>query len=100
MAAFLIILGVVLGFIGGCNLIEALVDRNPMAALGGAAIGVVFAIAGLLCFIFGIVRASRSKALVGNTRKCPFCAEMVKPEAKVCRYCSRDLPTVDAVTAP
>ena len=27
----------------------------------------------------------------GNGRKCPFCAEIVKVEAKVCRYCSRDL---------
>jgi hypothetical protein len=25
-------------------------------------------------------------------RKCPFCAEMVKAEAVVCRYCQRDLP--------
>jgi len=27
-----------------------------------------------------------------NLRKCPFCAENVKPEAKACRYCGREIP--------
>lgn len=26
-------------------------------------------------------------------RKCPFCAELVKSEAAVCRYCQRELPS-------
>jgi len=28
----------------------------------------------------------------GESRKCPYCAELVKSEAAVCRFCNRDLP--------
>ena len=27
----------------------------------------------------------------GRTRECPFCAEMIKPQAKVCRHCGNDV---------
>ncbi len=31
-----------------------------------------------------------------SNRKCPFCAEYVKAEARVCRFCQKDLPRLDA----
>jgi hypothetical protein len=38
------------------------------------------------------VQALESRQTARGLRKCPFCAEMIKPDAIVCRYCGRDLP--------
>lgn len=39
----------------------------------------------------------REQLQSGSSRKCPFCAEIIKAEAIVCRYCGRDIP-VEAPT--
>jgi hypothetical protein len=40
------------------------------------------------------------KLASGTNRKCPFCAEIIKAEARVCRFCGRDLPAIEAATSP
>lgn len=40
------------------------------------------------------VKLSEANLAIQNaiTKKCPFCAELIKTEAIVCRFCGRDLP--------
>ena len=60
--------------------------------LGGALLG---PLAFLLYFVSGIASNSDLR------KKCPFCAEWVRPEAIVCPHCQRDLkpPTEPAQRA-
>lgn len=48
----------------------------------------------IVALIHSIIIKKNDNAFVGEGMvKCPYCAEFVKKEAKVCRYCNRDLPS-------
>lgn len=59
------------------------------AALVACAAGATVFLVGRSLFATG----GSSPGSNGVRRKCPFCAEDIAAEAKVCKHCGRDLPT-------
>jgi hypothetical protein len=61
-----------------------------------------FILSPVLAFIIGLLRRPNLKAkddyqlADGQMKTCPFCAEVIRQQARVCRYCGRDL---DGATA-
>jgi hypothetical protein len=69
-----------------------------IASSKGGSAGLGFVIGALLgpfgiiiAFFLGSEQQRAERDLAGGTfRKCPRCAELVKPEALVCRYCGHE----------
>jgi hypothetical protein len=58
--------------------------------------GCTWFVLGFLLGPFGLLVALLpATANPGVTRKCPFCGEIVKHEASICRFCHKDLPPAE-----
>lgn len=54
-------------------------------------------IVGAIAFGFGFI-GSHTDSQVGSLKKCPFCAELIQPDALLCKHCGKNLPPLsDAI---
>lgn len=75
--------------------VAAAAENRGRSSVGWFLYGLVVWPAALVHVLVAAPRAAvlEQRALADpRNRKCPFCAEIVKREARVCRHCSRELP--------
>lgn len=72
------------GFTGGARL-AAQKERAESNSL-------VFGSVGGLLLLIGLGVRMSDKERLEASKKCPFCAELVKPDATTCRFCQKDFP--------
>jgi hypothetical protein len=86
----IILLAILLGVIPG--IIAQSKGRNFIAWWLYGALLFVVALPHSLTIKSDTQKIEREQLASGTSRKCPFCAEIIKTEAVVCRFCGRDLP--------
>lgn len=87
-----------------CGIAAGAVASNKGRSVGGwTFIGVLLGPVGVL---LALVVAPNQSAMEtsaiasGASRQCPYCAEIVRSQAVVCKHCGRDLEPLPAPPAP
>jgi len=85
-----------------CGIIAAVIYQSKKrSGLAGFAGGFLLGPLGILLAVLSpTYDATQDDLRAGKLRKCPKCAELVKSEASICRYCGAELAPVKPWAPP